>query len=92
MKLKEYNEYWDKIHAIRIENERRIAEKFSECEKWVSDNLIDCGCVFNKHDESLRKQGFMIWIHRGNDISHKWYTLKECGIAPLDLLPYPEYK
>ena len=59
---------------------------FEKYEKYYTD----CGCVFTKHDENLKKQGFLIWQDNGN-ISHKWLTLKECGIAPLDLLPYPEY-
>ena len=56
-----------------------------------ADNFVCCGCVFTKHDENLKKQGFMIWQDNGT-ISHKWLTLKECGITPLELLPYPEYK
>lgn len=91
MDFEKYEKYMDARAAVRKENERRIAEKFSECEKYISENYIDCGCVFTKHDENLKKQGFLIWQDNGT-ISHKWLTLKECGIAPLELLPYPEYK
>ena len=56
MDYKEYEKYINERMRIKAENERRIKEKFSECEKWVADNLIDC------------------------------------GIAPLDLLPYPDRK
>ncbi len=90
MDYKEYEKYINERMKIKAENERRIKEKFSECEKWVADNLINCGCVFTRHEENLKKQGFMIWQDNGT-ISHKWLTLKECGIAPLELLPYPEY-
>ena len=91
MDFEKYEKYMDARAAVRKENERRIAEKFSECEKYVAYNFVCCGCVFTKHDENLKKQGFMIWQDNGT-ISHKWLTLKECGIAPLELLPYPEYK
>ncbi len=91
MDFEKYEKYMNARAAVRKENERRIAEKFSECEKYISENYIDCGCVFTKHDENLKKQGFLIWQDNGT-ISHKWLTLKECGIAPLELLPYPEYK
>ena len=92
MDYKEYEKYINERMRIKAENERRIKEKFSECEKWVADNLVGCGCVFTNHAENLQKQGFMIWIDRGYNISHKWYNLKDCGIAPLDLLPYPDRK
>jgi len=91
MDFERYEKYMNARAAVRKENERRIAEKFSECEKYVAENFVSCGCVFTKHDENLKKQGFMIWQDNGT-ISHKWLTLKECGIAPLELLPYPEYK
>ncbi len=91
MDFEKYEKYMNARAAVRKENERRIAEKFSECEKYISENYIGCGCVFTKHDENLKKQGFLIWQDNGT-ISHKWLTLKECGIAPLELLPYPEYK
>ena len=91
MDFEKYEKYMDARAAVRKENERRIGENFSECEKYVADNFVCCGCVFTKHDENLKKQGFMIWQDNGT-ISHKWLTLKECGIAPLELLPYPEYK
>ena len=91
MDFEKYEKYMNARAAVRKENERRIAEKFSECEKYVVENYISCGCVFTKHDENLKKQGFLIWQDNGT-ISHKWLTLKECGIAPLELLPYPEYK
>lgn len=35
------------------------------------------------------KHPFMVWIDRGNSISHKIYKLSECGIEPLALLSYP---
>lgn len=89
MDFEKYEKYMNARAAVRKENERRRAEKFSECEKYVADNFV-C-CVFTKHDENLKKQWFMIWQDNGT-ISHKWLTLKECGIAPLELLPYPEYK
>ena len=91
MDFEKYEKYMNARAAVRKENERRIAEKFSECEKYIAENYIDCGCVFTKHDENLKKQGFLIWQDNGT-ISHKWLTLKECGITPLELLPYPEYK
>ena len=91
MDFEKYEKYMNARAAVRKENERRIAEKFSECGKYVADNLAFSGCVFTKHDENLKKQGFMIWQDNGT-VSHKWLTLKECGITPLELLPYPEYK
>lgn len=91
MDFEKYEKYMNARAAVRKENERRIAEKFSECEKYIAENYTDCGCVFNKHDEYLKEQGFLIWQHYGT-ISHKWLTFKECGISPLELLPYPEYK
>ena len=42
--------------AVTVENNRRIEKKFAECEKWVADNLINCGCVFTNHSELLQKQ------------------------------------
>ncbi len=91
MDFEKYEKYMNARAAVKKENERRIAEKFSECEKYIAENYIACGCVFTKHDENLKKQGFMIWQDNGT-ISHKWLTLKECGITPIELLPYPEYK
>lgn len=41
MDYKEYEKYINERMRIKAENERRIKEKFSECEKWVADNLID---------------------------------------------------
>lgn len=92
MTKSEYEKYMDVRATVRKENERRIAEKFSECEKYVSENYINCGCVYNRHEKNLMEQGFMIWCDNGVSVSHKWLTLKECGISPLELLPYPECK
>ena len=60
MDYKKYEKYINERMRIKAENERRIKEKFSECEKWVADNLIDCGCVFTNHADNLQKQGFKI--------------------------------
>lgn len=84
-----YEKYMNDRKAVTVENNRRIEKKFAECEKWVADNLINCGCVFTNHSELLQKQSFMIWIDNGISISHKIYKLSECGITPLVLLPYP---
>ena len=45
MDFEKYEKYMDARAAVRKENERRIAEKFSECEKYVADNFVCCGCV-----------------------------------------------
>ena len=87
--LERYEKYMNDRKAVTVENNRRIEKKFAECEKWVADNLINCGCVFTNHSELLQKQSFMIWIDNGISISHKIYKLSECGITPLVLLPYP---
>ena len=76
MDFGKYEKYMNDRKAVTVENNRRIEKKFAECEKWVADNLINCGCVFTNHSELLQKQSFMIWI-------------SECGITPLVLLPYP---
>lgn len=89
MDYKEYEKYMIDRKAVKVENDRRIEKKFAECEKWVADNLINSGCVYTKHAELLREQSFMVWIDRGNSISHKIYKLSECGIEPLVLLSYP---
>ena len=87
--LERYEKYMNDRKAVTVENNRRIEKKFAECEKWVADNLINCGCVFTNNSELLQKQSFMIWIDNGISISHKIYKLSECGITPLVLLPYP---
>lgn len=89
MDFGKYEKYMNDRKAVTVENNRRIEKKFAECEKWVADNLINCGCVFTNHSELLQKQSFMIWIDNGISISHKIYKLSECGITPLVLLPYP---
>jgi hypothetical protein len=89
MDYKEYEKYMIDRKAVKVENDRRIEKKFAECEKWVADNLINSGCVYTKHAELLQEQSFMVWIDRGNSISHKIYKLSECGIEPLVLLSYP---
>lgn len=89
MDYREYEKYMIDRKAVKVENDRRIEKKFAECEKWVADNLINSGCVYTKHAELLQEQSFMVWIDRGNSISHKIYKLSECGIEPLALLSYP---
>lgn len=89
MDFGKYEKYMNDRKAVTVENNRRIEKKFAECEKWVADNLINCGCVFTNHSELLQKQSFMIWIDNGISISHKIYKLSECGITPLVPLPYP---
>lgn len=89
MDYKEYEKYMNDRKAVTVENNLRIEKKFAECEKWVADNLINCGCVFTNHSELLQEHSFMIWIDSGVSISHKIYKLSECSIAPLVLLPYP---
>lgn len=89
MNYTEYEKYMDEFKAVIDENERRIETKFAGCEKWVAENLIDCGYVYHKHSEFLREQKFMIWIRRGINTHHRVYTLSECGINPLLLLSYP---
>lgn len=86
MDFGKYEKYMNDRKAVTVENNRRIEKKFAECEKWVADNLINCGCVFTNHSELLQKQSFMIWIDNGISISHKIYKLSECGITPLVLL------
>lgn len=49
MNYTEYEKYMDEFKAVIDENERRIETKFAECEKWVAENLINCGCVYHKH-------------------------------------------
>lgn len=83
MDFGKYEKYMNDRKAVTVENNRRIEKKFAECEKWVADNLINCGCVFTNHSELLQKQSFMIWIDNGISISHKIYKLSECGITPL---------
>ena len=80
MDFGKYEKYMNDRKAVTVENNRRIEKKFAECEKWVADNLINCGCVFTNHSELLQKQSFMIWIDNGISISHKIYKLSECGI------------
>lgn len=82
MDFGKYEKYMNDRKAVTVENNRRIEKKFAECEKWVADNLINCGCVFTNHSELLQKQSFMIWIDNGISISHKIYKLSECGITP----------
>lgn len=53
MDYKEYEKYMNDRKAVTVENNRRIEKKFAECEKWVADNLINCGCVFTNHSELL---------------------------------------
>ena len=62
MDFGKYEKYMNDRKAVTVENNRRIEKKFAECEKWVADNLINCGCVFTNHSELLQKQSFMIWI------------------------------
>ena len=81
MDFGKYEKYMNDRKAVTVENNRRIEKKFAECEKWVADNLINCGCVFTNHSELLQKQSFMIWIDNGISISHKIYKLSECGIT-----------
>lgn len=83
MDFGKYEKYMNDRKAVTVENNRRIEKKFAECEKWVADNLINCGCVFTNHSELLQKQSFMIWIDNGISISHKIYKLSECGITLL---------
>ncbi len=73
MDFGKYEKYMNDRKAVTVENNRRIEKKFAECEKWVADNLINCGCVFTNHSELLQKQSFMIWIDNGISISHKKY-------------------
>lgn len=70
MDFGKYEKYMNDRKAVTVENNRRIEKKFAECEKWVADNLINCGCVFTNHSELLQKQSFMIWIDNGISISH----------------------
>ena len=86
MDFGKYEKYMNDRKAVTVENNRRIEKKFAECEKWVADNLINCGCVFTNHSELLQKQSFMIWIDNGISISHKIYKLSECGINCKNLL------
>ena len=68
MDVEKYEKYMNTWAAVGKENERRIAEKFSECEKYIAENYTDCGCVFTKHDENLKKQGLgnMIFLKETN--------------------------
>ena len=54
MDFGKYEKYMNDRKAVTVENNRRIEKKFAECEKWVADNLINCGCVFTNHSELLR--------------------------------------
>ena len=62
MDFGKYEKYMNDRKAVTVENNRRIEKKFAECEKWVADNLINCGCVFTNHSELLQKQSFMIYV------------------------------
>lgn len=53
MDFGKYEKYMNDRKAVTVENNRRIEKKFAECEKWVADNLINCGCVFTNHSELL---------------------------------------
>lgn len=83
MDFGKYEKYMNDRKAVTVENNRRIEKKFAECEKWVADNLINCGCVFTNHSELLQKQSFMIWIDNGISISHKIYKLSLNVVLPL---------
>lgn len=54
MDFGKYEKYMNDRKAVTVENNRRIEKKFAECEKWVADNLINCGCVFTNHSELLQ--------------------------------------
>ena len=60
MDFGKYEKYMNDRKAVTVENNRRIEKKFAECEKWVADNLINCGCVFTNHSEYKNNpQGFI---------------------------------
>lgn len=86
-KLEKFMSEWRKVKA---ENDRRTAEKFAECEKWVDSNLSNSGIVWTNHEKDLQMQRFLIWTDCGN-ITHKFISFIDCGIKPLELLPLPEY-
>lgn len=60
MDFGKYEKYMNDRKAVTVENNRRIEKKFAECEKWVADNLINCGCVFTNHSELLQKHCCLI--------------------------------
>ena len=87
-----WENYFAECEVVTRNNEAAVEEKFKEVLKYA-DNVLskkysDCGVVYNRHEENLKKGGFLIWIDNGT-ITHKWYTLAECGIAPLQLESYP---
>lgn len=57
----DFEKYINAMVAIRKENERRIAENFSECDKYIAVNYTDYDYVYNKRDEYLKEQGFLMW-------------------------------
>lgn len=91
MNFEKYEKFIIEWRKVKEENDRRTAEKFAECEKWVNSHLLNSGMVWTKHDEILQEQRFLIWTDCGN-ITHKFLMFADCGIAPLELLPFPEYQ
>ena len=83
-------EYFDAIHSVIEENQRRVADKFRECEKYVkvvlSKQYPDCEIVWTRHEEDICENRFYVWT--GHD--HRIYSFNDCGISPIVLLDYPQ--
>lgn len=88
-----FNEFMDEWKKTKAENDRRTAEKFAECKRWVESHLFNCGVVWTNHEKDLQEQRFLIWCDLGGmNISHNYLNLTDCEIAPLELLPLPEHQ
>lgn len=80
--------YLENSRRIR-ENEKRILEKFKECEKYVNEQLkqfyFDAEIVWTRHEEDIKQNRFYVWLgHKG----HKFIYFKAVGIEDIELLEY----
>lgn len=93
MNFEKYERFLNEWRKAKEENNKRIAEKFAECEEWVASHLINCGVVWTNHEMELQEQRFLVWKDLGGmNTAHNYLTLADCGIAPLELLQLPEYQ
>mgnify|MGYP006990355237 CR=1 FL=1 len=77
MDFEKYEKYMNARAAVRKENERRIAEKFSECEKYIAENYINPqrlitafgGCFYLYSGYGINSRGA---IPHSLRVSHLW--------------------